>query len=158
MPNWCHNYLLIQGPTSSLKDLMSKSIDPDYPQYEFSLNGLVTIPSNVESETKWSSENWGTNRDLQDANIAYGYDDQYVSMLFLSSWSPSITWVKKVSSFYPDLSFRLQYFEPGMAYAGCLEIQKNQMICDVSFKCSDEDFEEKMDRYCDELSVVLDDE
>lgn len=63
----------------------------------------------------WNIENWGTKWDIDDV---FDYDEDRISCIFDTAWSPPIEWLTTVSKKFPNLSFELHYCEGGCDFYG----------------------------------------
>ena len=160
MPNWCENKLEIQGDFEKLKEFCSKHIrfNKESNNDDFSFETVVPTPDNFDDPKfdwySWCCDNWGTKWDAAEASVSElhrcssGYSE--LSIYFDTAWSPPIPIVDKLVSDYPDLYFKLSFYEPGMFFAGyagsdglydCLEDEIRQFTIDEGFR-SQEDWDE----------------
>lgn len=82
----------------------------------------------------WQVSNWGTKRE---PNIEYADVDNsgYAQYGFDTAWSPPETLIEKVSVDWPTLTFRLEYEEPGMNFAGCCEYHNGELTFAKEREC-----------------------
>jgi len=118
MPNWCYNSLRVTGNKKDVAKF-KKDVNSKKEKTVLCLNNLVPMPKEYNEGEGWYSWriiNWGTKWDVEDKLIK----DQanLLKYEFDSAWSPPIKWVRTISGQYPELSFRLEYDEPGMAFNG----------------------------------------
>ena len=136
MPNWCWNHLTVTGDEKELQEFVEKSTNalkewPENPT-EFSFEG--TLPRGDRKDWyDWSIGNWGTKWDACYPHIEKD-DEECFAVTFDSAWSPPIEWLENIVHMFPKLYFTLEYEEPGMCFAGILEIQHNNIHDD---KCWD---------------------
>ena len=129
MPNWCWNHLTVTGDEKELQEFVEKSTNalkewPENPT-EFSFEG--TLPRGDRKDWyDWSIGNWGTKWDACYPHIEKD-DEECFAVTFDSAWSPPIEWLENIVHMFPKLYFTLEYEEPGMCFAGILEIQHNKM-------------------------------
>ena len=64
----------------------------------------------------WQVENWGCKWDVEGELV--GEENTFLQYRFDSPWSPPVDFFEKISSEWPNLTFELEYCEPGMAFAG----------------------------------------
>lgn len=124
MPNWCTNNLSVTGDFKQVQEFYEKSKNE---KGEFTLNGLHPLPSNIDENEasampgwySWRVNNWGTKWDV-DAIVNCEPSEAYPSLevSFDSAWSPPVEWLRHVAALYPELEFRMDYMEPGMAFCG----------------------------------------
>jgi hypothetical protein len=115
MPNWCDNVATITGPASVIKEIKEilKSNDPDL------LNYMVPQPR-FEGESDWYSwniENWGTKWEISSPTINEDSDDS-ISFGFMTAWGPPIAAFETWGRGQENVTFQLDYFEPGMEFVG----------------------------------------
>ena len=75
---------------------------------------------------EWSLANWGTKWDV-DGSLS-SQSDEHLSYNFDSAWSPPIEAFQKISEDFPELTFDLEYFEPGMCFAGKVTWKNGSMV------------------------------
>jgi hypothetical protein len=131
MPNWCMNYLMVDG---SEKDVQRFKKDVKSKEYDLVLDGVHPMPKSLENTTApddkpnwydWRIKNWGTKWDVEGKLIEeLGCNLQYV---FQSAWSPPVAWLKKVSKRYPRLFFRLQYYEEDIGFMGIAKAKNGRV-------------------------------
>ena len=129
MPNWCWNHLEVSGDEKQLQEFVEKSLVKDEHSLiqsrlehdNFSFEG--TLPRGDRKDWyNWSIANWGTKWDACEPNINHN-DIDYFAVSFESAWSPPIAWIDNIMQDFPDLSFTLEYEEPGMCFGGRLSAQ-----------------------------------
>lgn len=156
MPNWCENELWVKGEREKLKIFIEKAKGKDT---DFSLNSFIPIPEELmefsspplrkkeESEEEfqdrinrfkekygaedwydWAIRNWGIKWDVK-AEIVSENENE-VCYVFDSPWGPPIEGLIKISRLYPDLSFKLFYFEEGMCFGGVASIKNGEVFDD----------------------------
>ena len=202
MPNWCENFLLVEGTKHELKRFLKQCASyPDYydelgwssaerrENVRVCLSGTVPLPEDVirdhfEAEQKmtrriarlrwipglwlllagrqtlgwrlmngllrfvgletwpdlqkrreswysWSCANWGTKWDVSpEVRIAEHLqkDPASVEFEFDTAWGPPGMWLIKTAEIYPDLTFRLEYEEPGMVFSGLVIARKGSLV------------------------------
>ena len=137
MPNWCWNHLEVSGDEKQLQEFVEKSLVKDEHSLiesrlehdNFSFEG--TLPrGDREDWYNWSLDNWGTKWDACEPYIDHN-DIDYFAVSFESAWSPPIAWIKNIMKDFPDLSFTLEYEEPGMCFGGRLLAQHDKLWDDL---------------------------
>ena len=134
MPNWCWNHLEVHGDEKQLHEFVEKSTKTIGTSDlrsgdEFSFEG--TLPRGDRKDWyDWSLNNWGTKWDACEPNICHN-DIDYFAVSFESAWSPPITWIENIMQDFPDLSFTLEYEEPGMCFGGRLLAQYETLWDDL---------------------------
>lgn len=144
MPNWCHNVMYVRGEKKDLQafDKIFKGF-PDRPpegksfadlERKYSFNALYPIP-NDEDWYKWSVDNWGTKWDIyySDYTGAFFCENEY-TYTFDTAWSPPEPWLKHVSTLFPTLEFEIQYYEPGIMFAGTTKYKNGQTTEEIFFE------------------------
>ncbi|MFZ7277864.1 hypothetical protein ACLS0F_11445 [Avibacterium endocarditidis] len=96
--------------------------EQDYFQFDLAL-GQQYIDNqrkyNAPTWYEWAYANWGVkwNADTQYCDdICEG--QTYFSADFNTAWCPPSEWFTELTHRFPEASFRLAYFEPGMLFAG----------------------------------------
>ena len=152
MPNWCWNHLEVTGDEIQLREFVEKSTINIEENDEFSFNGTYPMPEdlNITSGTQtqeekeqailneakygytdwyhWRVAEWGTKWDACESHIDHN-DINYFAVTFESAWSPPIAWIDNIMQDFPDLSFTLEYEEPGMCF-GCRLSAQYEVIWD----------------------------
>lgn len=121
MPNWCSNHLSITGEKERMdafKNRLRLNQDEE-PELSFS----AFVPTETMSQ---SIARWGTKWDLYPTLPTVDLDDE-LFFDFETAWSPPIEWLLSVSRIFPELEFRLAYFEPGMQFAGSHTIRGEEV-------------------------------
>ena len=144
MPNWCWNHLEVTGDEKQLQEFVEKSLTKyDDEEDRFTFNGTHPMPEELSitkgtqtQEEKaqailnlanhgytdwyeWHIGEWGTKWDASDPYINHN-DKDYFSVNFESAWAPPVQWIDNIMKDFPDLSFILEYEEPGMGFGGRL--------------------------------------
>lgn len=138
MPNWVENEMLVEGPEDMVA-AFAKAVAPNGSDPEqtgaLSFESLVPEPADLPETVPnpmsgfpdatlpgwyaWHVEHWGTKWDVDEADVT---DEQpgLIAYRFLTAWSPPEAFVEAASALYPELSFTLDYDEPGMGFSGRL--------------------------------------
>jgi hypothetical protein len=118
MPNWCVNRLTVSNKTPEFTAFLKenglnfkKIAPPSYPE-KLDNSGCAIINSQIYA--------WGTKWDLSESEakesaefiMEYDYAD------FDTAWSPPINAIEALSKMFPEVSFTLSYYEPGMCFYG----------------------------------------
>lgn len=151
MPNWCENRLYVRGERDRLADFQQKVAgDPlayDTPQAKTALvlhfsSVRPTPPELLSADRKenpgvfpdwytWRLENWGTKWDLTGVDVCAEIDDTSLTYYFETAWTPPSRWVEFVQKMWPDLKFRLEYYEPGIGFWGYLTKEGHERTADL---------------------------
>jgi hypothetical protein len=67
---------------------------------------------------QWRLANWGTKWSLDPDGITRNISEGEVSYSFDSAWGPPLEIIHYLSEIFPDLEFKITYFEQGMCFAG----------------------------------------
>ena len=145
MPNWCDNTFTVEGAEKDVQHFKQlakpKATQADA---DLSLASLYPIPAGVyqgdlgPEETQmygknnwrdWCITHWGTKWDA-DATLTNETPD-FLVYEFESAWSPPVAWLTKVARDFPYLRFTLNYYEPGMGFAGTAIANQGKLIVDT---------------------------
>jgi len=157
MPNWCWNHLEVTGDEIQLREFVEKSTINIETSDEFSFNGthpqpedlnekqIITRGTQTQDEKEqamlnkakygytdwydWRCDEWGTKWDACESHINHN-DIDYFAVSFETAWSPPIAWIINIMKDFPDLSFTLEYEEPGMCFGGRLFAQHEKVFED----------------------------
>lgn len=153
MPNWCENTLYIKGKKADIgvflesvrggRDAEPTAFDfakviPYPEEFQRADNARSAweeanknIPWNERPPApqdgynqggyQWCCANWGTKWNACDANA--WMTTRGCTMRFNTAWSPPSAVIVKASELFPELSFRLKYWEGGAGYKGVLEVK-----------------------------------
>lgn len=116
MPNWCFNYLEVEGPYEEVERFVTEVKTEDT-----ELSFEVHAPTDEDS-IEACVDRWGTKWDACDvsmvsSNVEKTADGKGESVyIFTTAWSPPIYWLETVSVKFPTLSFVLEAEEPGVEY------------------------------------------
>lgn len=157
MPNHCSQDLFIYGPEDSLKVFMEFAKEGDntlsankfipYPEeYRLMDEAAAIARKNKDWSVKdgfnsggyeWCIENWGTKWGIYNADLTnqkFAGKRSRLNYIFNSAWSPAIPVIKAMSERYPELLFKLKYYESGAGYKGVYEVQDGNVIKDEESK------------------------
>jgi hypothetical protein len=132
MPNWCSNYLEIEGPVEELDAFISVACaDPD--------KGLLTTfypPRPDVDQYDWCVANWSTKWDIGNPITPLSARERpeptRLGMSFDSAWAPPEHAIQVISALCPKLRFRLCYEEGGCNFAGFAEYKAGGVISEDS--------------------------
>ena len=141
MPNYCNNTLTVSGSNESLNKfwIENRSIDNEEEENEYlSFNKSVPIPKNHDDWYHWCIDNWGTKWDAFECtlneidSINDNLDEDCTSLIyqFDTAWGPPLIWLQKIVNIYINISFTLEYSEPGMDFWGKKEYLNGELIED----------------------------
>lgn len=133
MPNWCQNHLMVSGATPEFRAWIEKEgfsfekMNPPRPPELPDPDDWLTVESQCIA--------WGTKWDLEDdvQREAAGELLEIGTAYFDTAWKPPIPALAALSRMFPDVSFRLQYCELGMGFAGTATFQGGE--------CEEESFD-----------------
>lgn len=135
MPNWCENHLTVTGATPGFRAWLEDG--------GFSFEKMNPVSSDAKPPTRpWTMkdachEAWGTKWDL-DENQRREVASQLIetgAAYFDTAWSPPLAAIGALSRQFPEVSFKLDYCELGMFFAGTATFQDGE--------CHDDFQEEK---------------
>lgn len=135
MPNWCSNYLVVEGPDSDefirkvteiveqektlLETLVPAS--PDFFEEKVFDNGS-TVSTYAEGGLNAVYELWGTKWPDSEGYLS---DRSYS---FQSPWGPPLQGIARISKLYPQAIFSIAYEEGGMGFAGVNAFENGEMV------------------------------
>ena len=176
MPNWCSNYLIVEGDLNELKDFKSKTIkESDNGGLKFTMEELLPTPKDMLEDTgvmpawyNWRVENWGTKWDTDTYDVDEN-DELNLKIGYNTAWAPNEAFIKYASDKYPNLKFKLTFEEAGMGFCGCYEVVnggedfEDLMEGDLEWKDEDTDrlvtYDSELERYrYVDTNEVIDDE
>jgi len=138
MPNWCNNFLKIEGEETDIKRFVKEAKLPprkNGDKSDLSLNKLIPMPkdlliargSNDSEKTKeqqkkniekygfkdwydWRLENWGIKWDIK--AILEEKTKNTLRYYFSSPWEPPLEGLRKISELFHNLKFEIEYNVP----------------------------------------------
>jgi len=139
MPNWCNNFIVIEGEEQDLQDFYSKATDDGFIVF----SKLFPVPIGV-NEDDWKIQNWTAhmNPSYRDDMIGLEFErndsgaDISLEGYFRTNNVPPHAWLVRVQQLYPSLKFSLLFNEPlsglvGELYTLCDENQKPYIEVDI---------------------------
>ena len=158
MPNWCECELRIYGDEKIIKEFKEFGQNGDevldtnkfipYPErfrvkdeLAFKWEEDNTDGDRGERPTDgfnsggydWCLKHWGTKWGICHSSILdkdFFCDDSMLAYSFDCAWSPCIPVVLRMSAMFPDLTFRLTYFECGAGFNGLYECKNGKVLTD----------------------------
>ena len=125
MPNWCENYLTIEGDAEDLKNFYIKNAYFCESDVGSNKNTNLTFRMGVPGGVENAMDCWGTKWDACDVscegeigNLELGEDITSLDYEFQTAWSPPTKWMESIAQDYPELTFKLRYIEPGCDFWG----------------------------------------
>lgn len=134
MPNWCNNYLKLEGPQGLIERAKSAIERDELCNEFFSMPGELrdtTSPTREGDEDKaaflqerygysnwyeFAVNEWGTKWDIN-GGVIQEEGPGYLVASFDTAWSPPIALIEKLEGHgFTDVT--LDYFEPGMNFVG----------------------------------------
>jgi len=137
MPNHCCNTLIMSADT--LPVILKNYVKKDEQGENIFDFEKITPVGNKPDSYEQRLEKWGTKWPGYDLNIG----DSVLN--FFTAWSPPIPIIKKLAELHKDLSFRLEYYETGMAFRGyaVADWQDGEVLLDEQcWDMTEKDFEE----------------
>lgn len=136
MPNWCSNIIEINGPKEKVKAIWDNINDND--DTRGLLNALVPMPNEIRATMYgdgidwygWSVDNWGTKWDVSSEGLEYAEegDNGIIRGWLDSAWSPPLEAMQTYGRDNPDVGIMLDYYEPGVAFVGQLQMENGEEI------------------------------
>jgi hypothetical protein len=116
MPNWCSNRATISGPAPVIREITEILNQEDTPL----LNWMVPQPKfeNDQDWYSWNVSNWGTKWDITDVYFEHQAEEDSITFEFCTAWGPCVEAFHTWASGDGRVQFTLEYWEPGMAFAG----------------------------------------
>ncbi len=151
MPNWNVNRLTVDRITPAFKEWLEheggfsfERIDPTPPE-------MLEDDSYADGWFNWRVEQWGTKWDVEYPRAIADSLLAGEQAHFNTAWSPPIAAIETLSKMFPDIEFRLDYYEGGCWFAGYCEFNggsysdvqlEDDEIKDFARSVFDEDFDD----------------
>ena len=147
MPNWCFNELTIYG---SKKDLYKFIKDGRRKEDVIYLTSYIPMPRTFKCDTtnhpekfpkqvkyqmkkygcvgwyEWGIKYLGTKWDVELSfldDLDEIKEDNTITFIIETAWSPPIEWLQKVQEKYPNLKFHMYFSEEGVGFSGTAETE-----------------------------------
>lgn len=131
MPNYCYNVMVIEGGDQDLANFKSRWSNTEY----FLFCDYLPEPAHEDDVEYdwylWRVNNWGVKWDLNEDDFSFEASDDSLTINFSTPWGPPNVFVKNVAQMYPELQFKISYFEPGMAFGGYLHYHGDELEHEV---------------------------
>jgi len=75
----------------------------------------------------WSIANWGTKRDVSDAELIR-QDPEHLILTFDSAWSPPVYGLDIIAGLFPELDFYIEFEEPMGGFRGYAHWMQGELI------------------------------
>ena len=108
MPNWCENYVRIDGPVEKVYN-MAKAVEE-----ERLLEYLVP----VEGTNLDRTSAWGTKWDITEPFMEHNIEDGVIEVSFMTAWGPPDACFNTYLIENDDVTIENYFYEPGNAFAG----------------------------------------
>lgn len=122
MPNYCNNYITVQGDSMDIANLYDAemSFQKLYPCPYLDNNYKVIGKDNAWF--MWCVQNWGTKGSIE-CNVKM-INENTLNVDMTTAWSPPIEFLKHLSTTMPSLTFKIHFWELGVRIAGAYEIRQ----------------------------------
>lgn len=128
MPNWCNNYIKINGDEGTIRTLTAvlkslKSSDNEGDRSDNVFQSLIGIPQHMSEgdyKEKWYDTNiewFGTKWDISYSEDLFTFDKEQITLSCETAWSPPIPFLQNLCEMYKVNAY-LFYSEGGVGFAG----------------------------------------
>lgn len=132
MPNWCENILEVSGEKEVLDRFRKET---GYAHKDFRFQNIIPVKPDGTIDDHIAA--WGTKWDIDGKYEVMYESDNYLSLSFMTAWSPPDCVVRELIRRYPELSFTLNFIEPGCRFAGYI-YGENGMVTEYVTEEEDE--------------------
>lgn len=135
MPNWCSNVLYAVTESSQAELIKTSVSGPDHEGNPMALSFARIVPEPESSDEPfdwhaWRINNWGTKWDLESPSFCEwsieGTDQTALAWIFDTAWSPPYGIFQALEGQFPSCRWVMEYFEPGMEFAGVISAGHGQ--------------------------------
>lgn len=133
MPNWCTNWLTVEGDSEKVDAFASQAKNEGEEEQAsvLSFQQIVPVPDDVLAKPDpfgyWARlVLWGSKWDAARAQVEE-ICDGVVEYVFDTAWSPPLPFVLRASEKFPGLSFHIKYEELGFDLVGRLTAREGQI-------------------------------
>lgn len=142
MPNWCINRLIVGGDRASQMEFRARAAGPgDFGDVPLDFNQFVPAPDDLDGNAldSWRRENWQTKWTADPEHFQVTEDDD-LTMVFWTAWSPPAPVFRAASLDYPRLTFDLTYHDDEAPFAGRVrfrggEAESDEFVSDDYESC-----------------------
>ena len=131
MPNWCRNFLRVDGPAEDVARFQKQAVavpprpraGPESTPEVLSFESLVPLPAKRRTTHDGAEgvgspkQEWGCRSDAFRSELVETWDG-HVVYTFVTPWNPPRRFFQRVSERWPSLIFILDYDEPMLGYRG----------------------------------------
>lgn len=164
MPNWCSNYIQIEGDKDSIAIITSAVERLNEPEYRekgvFEI--LVGIEPSVSQESykegEWYNSNinyWGTKWDVSYEDCNFEFGETSIAMSPNTAWSPPVNFCVNLAKMY-NVSVDMFYSEPGCDFTGKTWIDKNGDKSEEDYSYLEGLYNLDREQFWNELEYTLD--
>jgi hypothetical protein len=116
MPNWCSNRATISGPAPVIAEI-TDILNGESPEL---LSWMVPEPKYEGDQDwyNWRVNSWGTKWDISDVYFEHQAEEDQIQFSFSTAWGPPVEAFTRWAQEDGRVQFTLEYWEPGMAFAG----------------------------------------
>lgn len=116
MPNWCSNRAVISGPAPVIREI-TDILNQEDPAL---LAWMVPEPKYEGDQDwyMWRVNNWGTKWDISGVYFEHQPEEDSITFEFSTAWGPCVEAFHTWAAADGRVQFTLEYWEPGMAFAG----------------------------------------
>ena len=142
MPNWCQNTLTVYGDKEkreefieqcNVHDIVCGNPDKKGDLLDFGFNGIVCPPRSIIKAGysikgyDWCNANWGTKWQPNHYDTYENEEENKTVIDMWTAWAPPKPFVQQASEQFPDLEFKLGYFEGGGSFAGLVTLEEGMI-------------------------------
>lgn len=121
MPNWCNNQIIITGQQDELNNLLNQAKNEEQ---VFALKKIVPLDvQNIDTQ----SAAWGTKWDLSMPEIQIISPNQ-IQLNCETAWGPPDKAFETISQKYPNLHFKMFFWESGADFMGEYILKNGQYL------------------------------
>ena len=116
MPNWCSCRATISGPAPVIGEITNILNEESTPL----LAWMVPQPKFEGDQDwyMWNVNNWGTKWDISDVYFEHQAEEDQIQFSFSTAWGPPVEAFSRWAQADGRVQFTLEYWEPGMGFAG----------------------------------------
>ena len=140
MPNICNNKLILDASNELLNKFWKENrliVDNKEENRFLSFTKSFPMPEN-ESWFHWNVNNWGTQWDTLDSDLLEidrlndNLDTKHTKLTYTfgTARSPPSIWLEKIATIYKDITFELEFSEPGEDFYGKKKYVNGELIED----------------------------
>lgn len=128
MANFVENELRVTGSPSLREEFLNHAtgVDEEGKPLVISFSALLPVPTEETDALRWCQDHWGVKGEIIEW-MGFERTRRSITAAFATNGSPPLSLFETVSKRFPDLTFRLRYWDETGGYAGLATFRAGDM-------------------------------